>query len=93
MSTPTAFNYVNLGFLAHISNANRLKASSSFLKWNMHGQRVLVTSPLLPPLSVGCGIRRICQAHRLNVVPIAKESEIPLQQQKFLNIIQLSVRI
>ena len=35
MSTPTASNPINLGF--YISNANRLKASSSFLKWNMHG--------------------------------------------------------
>ena len=39
MSTPIAFNSINLGFPAHISSANRLKGSLSFLKWNMHGPK------------------------------------------------------
>ena len=82
MSTPIFFNSINLGFQAHISNANCLKASQSFLKWNMHGPKNTGDFP-----DVSTTKCRLCydvsvshKSHILNVVSIAKGSEMPSQQ-------------
>ena len=77
MSTPTAFNSINLGFPAHISKTNRLKVSSSFLKWNMHGPKNTgkfpVASTTKHRLRYDVSVSQ--KSHRLNVVSIAKGSE------------------
>ena len=85
MSTPTAFNPINLGFSAHISNTNRLKASSSFLKWKMHGPKNTGDFPVASTTKrrLRYDVSVSHKSHRLNVVSIAKGSEMPLQQQNF----------
>ena len=86
MSTPTAFNPINLGFSAHISNTNRLKASSSFLKWKMHGPKNTGDFPVASTTTkrrLRYDVSVSHKSHRLNVVSIAKGSEMPLQQQNF----------
>ena len=86
MSTPTNFNYINFGFPTHTSTANRLKASSSFLKSNMRSPKYTGDFPVASNaerrLRYDGSVSR--KSFRLNVLSITKGSEMPLQQQNFI---------
>ena len=87
MSTPTNFNYINFGFPTHTSTANRLKASSSFLKSNMRSPKYTGDFPVASNaerrLRYDGSVSR--KSLRLNVLSITKGSEMPLQQQNFIS--------
>ena len=76
MSTSTAFSSINLGLPAHNSNANRLKALSYVLKWNMDGPKNTGDFPFASTTKcrLWYDISVSYKLHRLNVVSIVKGS-------------------